>query len=275
MKQKLIFLDVDGTFTMPGTNVPPPSALEAMHRAQEKGHKVVVCSGRNCGMLAPVLPCGFDGVIASAGGYIEYGGEVIYDCPMTPEQQERAMTVLKKNGIFRTAEGKYGNYADEEFKFFLLSGAPSGSNSELIRWQEALEKELNIRPMSEYGGEPLYKITFMCPGRENLREPMRALEEEFQFCIQGELTGLLNGELINRKFNKGTALRRLSGYLRIPLEDTIAFGDSMNDVEMIETAGLGICMGGGSEALKRLAGEVCPAVEEDGLYRAFEKHGLV
>ena len=44
---------------------------------------------------------------------------------------------------------------------------------------------------------------------------------------------------------------------------------------MIQTAGLGVCMGNGSEALKKIAGEVCPPVGEDGLYRAFEVHGLI
>ena len=47
MNQKLIFLDIDGTLTEPGKNVPPPSAVEAVRRAREKGHRVVVCSGRN------------------------------------------------------------------------------------------------------------------------------------------------------------------------------------------------------------------------------------
>ena len=55
----------------------------------------------------------------------------------------------------------------------------------------------------------------------------------------------------------------------------IAFGDSMNDLEMIQTAGLSICMANGSEELKKIADEVCPAVSEDGLYQSFAQHGLI
>ena len=106
MNQKLIFLDIDGTLTEPGKNVPPPSAAEAVRRARGKGHKVVLCSGRNYGMLLPVLEFGFDGLVASAGGYIEYGGQVVYDCPMTPEQQDRVLDVFKESGIYRTIGGK-------------------------------------------------------------------------------------------------------------------------------------------------------------------------
>ena len=86
MEQKLIFLDIDGTLTEPGKNVPPQSAVSAVCQARKKGHKVVLCSGRNYGMLFPVMQYGFDGLAASAGGYIEYNGQVVYDCPMTPEQ---------------------------------------------------------------------------------------------------------------------------------------------------------------------------------------------
>lgn len=64
-------------------------------------------------------------------------------------------------------------------------------------------------------------------------------------------------------------------YPGVPIADTIAFGDSMNDLEMIQTAGPGICMGNGCEALKKIADEVCAPVEEDGLYRAFARHGLI
>ena len=40
MKSKLIFLDIDGTLTSPGSNIPPASALDAIRSAQKAGHKV-------------------------------------------------------------------------------------------------------------------------------------------------------------------------------------------------------------------------------------------
>ena len=79
MEQKLIFLDIDGTLTEPGKNIPPASAVEAVCRARKNGHKVVLCSGRNYGLLSPLLQFGFDGFISSAGGYIEYGGHIVYE----------------------------------------------------------------------------------------------------------------------------------------------------------------------------------------------------
>lgn len=276
MEKKLIFLDIDGTLTEPGSNVPPASAQEAVRRARDNGHLVVLCSGRNRGMLSPLLRYGFDGLVGSAGGYIEYGGKVVYDCPMTPEQQKLAMDVLLRSGVYRTVESKNGSYTDEGFKDFLREATQAEGNSELLRWREQLERELGIRPMAEYRGEPVYKIGFVCRSAEDLREPMRVLGDNFEFCIQGtdEWIGI-NGELINKAFNKGMAVERLCGYLGAAMEDTIAFGDSMNDLEMIQTAGLGICMGNGSPALKTAADEVCLPVGEDGLFKAFVAHHLI
>lgn len=276
MEQKLIFLDIDGTLTEPGKNVPPPSALEAVRRAQAKGHKAVLCSGRNYVMLSPLLQYNFDGVISSAGGCIEYGGKMVYDCPMTPEQQRRVLSIFEESGVYRTIGSRRHSYTDEGFKKFLAENAQSQANSELLRWRLQLESELDIRPMAEYDGEPIYGLVFMSRGMEPLRRPIEALRNEFHFCIQDtDACGIVNGELMNKAFNKGLAVQRLCQHLGVPVEDTVAFGDSMNDLELLQTAGYAVCMENGSAGLKEIADLVCPAVGEDGLYWAFEKLNLI
>ena len=276
MDRKLIFLDIDGTLTEPGKNVPPESAVDAVRRARERGHKVVLCSGRNYGMLFPVLRFGFDGLVASAGGYIEYNGQVVYDCPMTPEQQARVLDVFKESGIYRTIGGRNHSYTDEGFKEFLAENTDSKANSELLRWRIQIESELDIRPMSEYDGEPIYGMAFMSRGAERLRKPMELLGEEFDFCIQDEDTcGIVNGELSSKAFDKGSAVKRLCEFLGVSREDTIAFGDSMNDLEMLKAVGTSVCMANGSPTLLKMAHMVCPPVTEDGLYSGFEKLNLL
>lgn len=276
MEKKLIFLDIDGTLTEPGKNIPPDSALEAIHRAQANGHCVVLCSGRNYGMLFPLLKYGFDGVISCAGGCIEYGDQMVYDCPMTPEQQKRVLAVFQESGIYRTIGSRNYSYTDEGFKEFLAENSQTKANSELLRWRVQIESELDIRPMAEYDGEPIYGLTFMSRGTERLSKPMEMLQDEFHFCIQDtDACGIVNGELINRAFNKGTAVTRLCEFLHIAQENTIAFGDSMNDLEMLQAANLGICMNNGSPILKEAAKFVCPSVTDDGIYKTFEQLKLI
>ena len=67
MDKKLIFLDIDGTLTVPGHNTPPESALAAIREAREAGHRVFLASGRSLSALSPLLRLGFDGAVASAG----------------------------------------------------------------------------------------------------------------------------------------------------------------------------------------------------------------
>ncbi|MBQ1460193.1 MAG: HAD family hydrolase [Oscillospiraceae bacterium] len=273
MNKKLIFLDIDGTLTSPGSNVPPRSALDAIGKAQAAGHKVFLCTGRNLDMLSPLLAYGFDGAVASGGGYVVCGDKVLYDCPMTEEQRLLAMDLLAQNNVFRTIEAKDATYGDEGMAEFL--GTVSGGNSELVRWRRALEDDLNIQPMSRYDGRPIYKIVFMCADAGQLQSARKALEGEFSFLVQ-DVTGAnyVNGELINRKFDKGTGVRLVARAMGVDLADTIGFGDSMNDLEMIQTVGTGVCMENGSPTLKKHSDLVCPAVEEDGLAVGFARLGL-
>ena len=274
MNKKLIFLDIDGTLTPAGSNTPPESAMKAVRLAQANGHRVFLCTGRNPAMLAPVLELGFEGAVAGAGGYVFAGDRVLFDCPMEKEDLETGMRLLKENGVFRTIEAKDATWGDEELGDFLAQAGEG--NSELVRWRKALAEQLNIRPMSEYDGRPVYKIVFMCREAKQL-EPARAvLEKKYHFVVQDVAAHhCLNGELINRRFDKGRGVRIVAEAFETPIEDTIGFGDSMNDLEMIETVGYSVCMDNGSPALKEISDMVCPAVEEDGLYRAFSELGLI
>ncbi|MBR0130899.1 MAG: HAD hydrolase family protein, partial [Firmicutes bacterium] len=165
-------------------------------------------------------------------------------------------------------------YCDEGMGEFLQQS--SGGNSELLRWREALEKDLGIRPMKEYDGRPIYKVVFMCSDAGQLSAAKKELEDEFTFLVQ-DMAGAncINGELINRRFDKGTGILRVCEALGYEPGDTIGFGDSMNDLEMIQTVAFGVCMDNGSPSLKKISDMVCPSVEDDGLAWAFRELGLV
>lgn len=273
MQRKLIFLDIDGTLTPAGSNTPPPSAMQAIRAARERGHMVFLCTGRNPAMLSPVLALGFEGAVAGAGGYVFAGDEVLFDCPMPKDQFDLGMRLLGENGVFRTIEARDATWGDEDLGEF-LSRAGEG-NSELMRWRRALAEQLNILPMSGYDGRPVYKIVFMCKEEKQLAPARQALEKDYRFVVQDVAAHqCLNGELINRKFDKGRGVRIVAERFGIPIEDTIGFGDSMNDLEMIETVGFSVCMDNGSPALKAKSDLVCPAVERDGLAWAFRRLGL-
>ena len=274
MNRKCIFLDIDGTLTPAGSNRPPESALKAIRAAQAKGHMVFLCTGRNPDMLAPVLAYGFDGAVACAGGRVFAGDRVLYDHPMPAPDRDTALSLLKQSGVFRTIEAVDATYGDEDLGDFLAQAGEG--NSELVRWRKALAEQLNIRPMAEYDGRPIYKVVFMCTEAGQLEPARAALERDYHFVVQDVAAhNCLNGEIINRAFDKGKGVRIIAEAFGFDLADTLGFGDSMNDLEMIQTVGASVCMDNGSPALKKLSSLVCPAVEADGLAWAFEKLGLV
>lgn len=281
METKLIFLDIDGTLIEPGKMEPPASAVDAVNRARANGHKVFLCTGRNYRMTAPVLHYGFDGYVSSAGGYVVCGDEVIFDCPMEKAQSDGLRSVLEAHNVECTLEARdatYGGMKMMERLSAYQESQPGGLNSEMERWRKAFADGMLVRPLEEYQGQPIYKICYIAEKAEDLAPAKAAYEDQFVFCEQTTFSrgpGCINGELINRKFNKGEGIRRICDHLGMSLSSVIAFGDSENDLEMTDVAGISYCMANGSDALKARCDRVCPAVTEDGIAAAFRELGLI
>ena len=89
------------------------------------------------------------------------------------------------------------------------------------------------------------------------------------------ISGSESINIVNKIFDKGKAVIKVCEYMGIDIKDSIGFGDSMNDLEMIQQVGYSVVMENGSDPLKKLANYVAPKVTEDGLYLAFEKLELI
>ena len=266
-------MDIDGTLTEPGYNDPPASALDAIRRAQKNGHRVFLCSGRNRAMLGPFLRYGFDGYVASAGGYVVCGDEIVVDRPMDHGLFLSAMECFGRNHVFRTIETRDGSYGDVDP---VGDGGERYSNAALLSYRSRLSRTLDIRPIGEYDGARVYKIVLMCTDKRQFDEPMALLGDRLNFCIQNiDAKPYINGEVFEPDHDKGTGILRICEACGAQIEDTIGFGDSMNDREMFETVGYSVCMGNGHPEMKEIADHVCHPVENDGLYREFAKLGLI
>ena len=87
------------------------------------------------------LEYGFDGVVASAGGYILCGENVIYDCPMTDAQRIKTMDTLTESGLCWIAECRDEAYASDSFKAFVEKDVDEQVSSEFLRWREFVKKD--------------------------------------------------------------------------------------------------------------------------------------
>jgi hydroxymethylpyrimidine pyrophosphatase-like HAD family hydrolase len=75
--------------------------------------------------------------------------------------------------------------------------------------------------------------------------------------------------------HKALGMDVLLAHLGIERTDTIAIGDSYNDLEMLAHAGVGVAMGNAPEEVRDAADESTGSVDEDGVRQAFERHGLL
>ncbi|HHY46360.1 MAG TPA: HAD family hydrolase [Firmicutes bacterium] len=79
-------------------------------------------------------------------------------------------------------------------------------------------------------------------------------------------------EILPLGVSKGEALRILCRYLRIPLDQVVAVGNGPNDLEMIETAGLGVAVSNAHPILKQHAGFIAPSSEEAGVSEVISRY---
>ena len=109
-----------------------------------------------------------------------------------------------------------------------------------------------------------------------IEEALKQLKDDVNIVIHemfDETT--INGELISKTDNKATGIQYAIDYLNIDIKDTIAFGDSMNDYEMIDFVDHGVVMANGNAKLKEIASSICKSVDEDGVYDGFVHLGII
>ena len=85
----------------------------------------------------------------------------------------------------------------------------------------------------------------------------------------------LMGEALMKRSHKAAGMEHISEYFNLNLEDSIAFGESLNDLEMIETAETGVAMGNGRTELKEVADYITADVEAAGIYKGLKRLNLI
>lgn len=272
---KIIFLDIDGTLCEPGKEVSEPT-IAALHRAQARGHKILISTGRNL----PIIPdfirdIGFDGIVASAGGYVIVDGQVLEDRAMPQALLERALDVLGGHDMSYMLETAEGTFADRERCLAAWERNLSDANSEQRRLMLQLIDGLGVLPMEGFHDQPVYKICFTAGSVAELHSAVAELGDDY-FTVTNMFPGgpALNGETMARGVDKGSAVRKVCEHYGVGVEDAIAFGDSGNDLPMLLAAGVGVAMGNAAPNVKEQADLVCESCQEDGVARQLERMGL-
>lgn len=259
--KKAVFFDIDGTLWDEKRRI-PNSTTEAVRSLRKNGNYAFICSGRSKANIhaKELLEIGFDGILAGCGTYVEFQNEVIFEEKLSQKKIEYTLAVLKKYHLPVVLEGSRCIYLD----FDQLS-----QDSFVLHMKETLGE--NLLPIR--GNEGRYDINKMSANYTtgDLPGMMAELQEEYEMLVH-ESTVV---EMVPKGFSKGTGIMYICEYLDISREDTFAFGDSVNDLEMLTFAAHGIAMGNGTKPAKEAADYVTKPLAEDGIYHGLKHFALI
>ncbi len=288
MDTKYIFMDLDGTLRGIPDNIVTQATREGMQKARDNGHKLFLCTGRNLPKLEEVKDLPLDGIVGGAGTIVTVGDEIIYDVGIEGDEFWRVYGMMRACGLICDVETTWCTYIDMEILDFFdarkkeadAKGVPSFDGRKIF------EKELEtgrVKPMSMYQGEPVHKIGFSAWHRRDVYPFRDVYGKDYRIVFYDGMMGktdlddeeMTSGEINPFRFDKGQGCRVAVEYFGGDMKDSIGFGDSMNDYEMIEACAVGVVMENGEQGLKDIADVIAGEAGKEGVLHEFERMGLI
>ena len=276
MERKAIFVDVDGTLLTEHGHV-PDTARDAIRAARQRGHLVFLCTGRSLGELwGDVLAVGFDGIIAGAGSYVEVGGEVLAHRTIPVAELLPLIDYFTGRGVEFKLDTNEGVYASP--------GAPDQLKATLAAFLSEAGGELS----DGYGkfadvmvtGENLIrddvnKVSFLDSEvtLDEIRTRFAGIFDVIPTSV--DFFGANSGEMSLAGVTKATGIATVLEHLSIAREDTVAFGDSHNDLDMLAFVAVGVAMDSAHPDVKAVADRTTPSPDDHGIHAGFEALGLI
>lgn len=266
MKKKIVFFDIDGTMMdVPSGMVEPlPSTIEAIAQLRLNGYYSVVATAR-AKMPDAFSNINFDGFVFCNGNYVEFGDNLIYDNFFLVNQ----ITFLID--LFKQYQGQY-----------IFSG-------HLGKWTSLATHPLVLRHVELFGRSVSSEDGRQVPWtiedvHANIVTALFKTEEQLFDCksklpsdwvVDAYTTANIRMDIHLPGYTKGKAVKYLSEKLGIAFEDTYAFGDAYNDIEMLQMVKYGIAMGNGTDEIKENSYDVTDDVAHDGIYNALKKYKAI
>lgn len=274
--EKIVFFDVDGTLVTRNNHI-PKSTKSAIEALKKNGITPVIATGR-----APVLvheivkTLNIDTFIAMNGQYIVHKGKVLYQNPidLTLVDQMVDFAVDRKDGIIlSTADEIIANSAislvNRGYLYMFLKGLVGiiPHRIKVRMWNRMMSK---APEKEDYAN----KEVFMMNINAN-QEQQVAYEEAFGDVLSFTRANEMSMDIISKGTSKASGIEKLASELGVAIENTYAFGDGLNDLEMLQKAGTGVAMANGFEELKAAADMVTDSVFSDGISNGLRKLGLI
>ncbi len=246
MDKYAFFLDIDGTLV--GKGGIHPDNICAIKRAQKAGHFVFLNTGRGYASIAPeILNCApFDGVVCGLGADIRVHGTQIFAKRMELSLLQKLTRVFLSlsdaTGVFEGEDAMYSIGKTEGWVFCPLTTADDFTT----KYKNAHISKFTCLPVD---------LSVFTPFLDELV----LYDQKFYM------------ELAQKGCSKAKGMHLAADFLGVPHCHCVAIGDSVNDMEMLQAAGIAVVMGNGSEQMKKIATFVTDTVDRAGVAQAIER----
>lgn len=251
---KLIASDLDGTL-LPPSKIMPADAFPLIEKMREKGVLFVPASGRQLPNLLKLFAPVADkiAVIAENGGLVYYGGEIIFTDPTPAADIKRALDIIRGvNGLYPVVSCADCAYYEDDYPRFVQTLKRSYSSEKLVdNLDEIAAKQTALKisvwddlPAAEHGGRILPPLI----------DGLRTMISGYDWL-----------DVSVASANKGRALAALMTHLGVSKDECAAFGDHMNDYEMLCVSGHPYVTANAYPPLKAIIGEEIPSNADFGV----------
>jgi len=261
---KLFFFDIDGTLIEceKGIFEIQINTKKALDQLKKQGDDVFLATGRcKCFIVDGVMKYPFSGYVTCNGAYVEYQGKEVYKQVVPAEAIKKTHDLCKERNL--------AYYFESNDYIYVLNKNNPRHIEFKDNWgmkDKVILDEFDVDQIETYIGMIVV----------NSKDDIKYVVEELSpyFDIQRHQSGL-SFDLTLKGESKAKGIKKLIEYLNTDIQDTIAFGDGRNDIEMLEEVGLGIAMGNAAVEAKHVADYVTDRVDNDGIVKALTHFSLL
>lgn len=264
MTIKLIAIDMDDTL-LNEVQLITPRTREAIRLAMDRGVGVTIATGRMfCSALPFARELGIElPLITYNGAMVREGatGRILFHRPIPVETAQAVGEIFREHGWYLQKyvdDVLYVSELDENALYYAnyagVEAVPLGG-----KFYDMTEAPTKMLSMGD---------------RPQLDEIRTVLTDRWGASLYMASSKTRYLELVDSGVNKGEALGHLAKSLGVQQSEVLAIGDSMNDIDMLEYAGVGVAMGNANEKVRAAADFVTASNSEDGVAAAIEKFVL-